>query len=275
MGNHQEHRFSGDTLRAKAGLLQQQHLENRIHQPDAVPSPNMSVLSASKNPQCSKMHTDTEHYILISPKLMAQQSWIKAYFQAYRTELKQAAFSSRFLQEEQPQTLHPWTITAFSSPVCLLPFKIQSILFKSIPSGPHSWIPWISLKCKSSTCKHTVLHKHSPHLPWFSLQTSPFPSPAICIYVLQQTLGITDFISAQLSLPFDGCCCHCTGTFAAAATVGCVVDWEIAGPTQSIKKWLVKTPQTVAAWCCEMHTDYSIPKAREPLRNTENPPQRR
>lgn len=52
MGNHQKHRFSGDTLRAaKAGLLQQQHLENRIHQPDAVPSPNMSVLSASKNPQ--------------------------------------------------------------------------------------------------------------------------------------------------------------------------------------------------------------------------------
>lgn len=161
MGNHQEHRFSGDALRAKAGLLQQQHSENRIHRPDAVPSPNMSVLSASKNPQCSKMHTDTEHYILISPKVMAQQSWIKAYFQAYRTELKQAAFSSRFLQEEQPQTLHPWTITAFSSPVCLLPFKIQSILFKSIPSGPRSWIPWISLKCKSSTCKHTVLHRHT------------------------------------------------------------------------------------------------------------------
>lgn len=135
---------------------------------------------------------------------MAQQSWIKGYFQAYRTELKQAAFSSHFLQEEQPQTLHPWTVTAFSSPVCLLPFKIQSILFKSIPSGPHSWIPWISLKCKSSTCKHTELHSHTV-LIWVLWQTSPFLSPAICIYVLQQTLGITDFIFAQLSLPFDGC----------------------------------------------------------------------
>lgn len=177
MGNHQKHRLSGDKLRAKAGLLQQQHLENRIHQPDAVPSPNMSALSASKNPQCSKMHTDTEYCILISPKLMAQQTWIKGYFQAYRSELKQAAFSSHCLQEEQPQTLHPWTVTAFSSPVCLLPFRIQSILFKSIPSGPHSWIPWISLKCKSSTCKHTTAQAHSAHLPWVSISNITFSQP--------------------------------------------------------------------------------------------------
>lgn len=179
------------------------------------------------------MHTDTENCILISPKLMAQRYWIKGYFQAYRTELKQAAFSSRFLQEEQSQTLHPWTITAFSSPVCLLPFKIQSILFKSIPSGPHSWIPWISLECKSSTCKHTDLHRHT--VPRVSFQTSPLLSPAICIYVLQQTLGISDFISTLLSLPFDGCHCHCTGTATATATVSCVVDWEISHPPQSIK----------------------------------------
>lgn len=191
MGNPQQHRFSGDKLTAKAGLLQQQHLENRTHQPAVVPSPNMPGLSASKNPQCSKMHTDTQFYILISPKLMAQQTWIKGYFQAYRAELKQAAFSSHFLQEEQPQTLHPWTIAAFCSPVCLLPFKIQSILFKSIPSGPHSWIPWISLKsanlvfantknctgtlltCLGSHCKHHLFPALQYAFMYFNKHLAP------------------------------------------------------------------------------------------------------
>lgn len=273
MGNHQKHRFSGDTLRAKAGLLQQQHLENRIHQPDAVPSPNMSVLSASKTPQWLKMHTDTEHYILISPKLMAQQSWIKGYFQAYRTELKQAAFSSHFLQEEQPQTLHPWTVTAFSSPVCLLPFKIQSILFKSIPSGPHSWIPWISLKCKSSTCKHTELHRHTV------LIYLGFHCKHHLFSVLQYVFMYFNKHLASLILFLHNYLCPLM-----AATVQVHLQLQPQSAALWTEKWqihpkalknkLVKTPHIVAAWCWWMQTKHSISKVCKPSENMKNPLER-
>lgn len=209
------------------------------------------------------MHTDTKYCILMSPKLMAQQSWIKGYFQAYRTELKQAAFSSHFLPEEQPQTLHPWTITAFSSPVCLLPFKIQSISFKSIPSGPHSWIPWISLKCKSSTCKHTEVHRHTV------LVCLGFHFTRHLFLGLQYAFMYFNKHLASPVLFLHSCLCPLVA--ALFRYIGSYGHSQLrcglgnCRSTPKHHKITGKTlPQTVAAWCCEMWTEYSLSKACEP-----------
>lgn len=66
----------------------------KINQPHPPQKPTEVSLVSKRKQSHASVHTDAARYVLIQPKPITQQSWIKWYFQGYSIRQKHTAFLS-------------------------------------------------------------------------------------------------------------------------------------------------------------------------------------